>query len=655
MYNKTIIAASLVAGSTFVTIMALVTRLLVHKHSKDKANENLYVADGSYERQSQLASISSSWKRLFAPRKDQKGQWVPSLSGIIKAGDDGSFSSALFTNLHGSPGNVPVDALYDAFAAELRSRPMAERSSYSGDITRFISESKRGSSVGVGRTKSVSHKVASGGRRDMTSKSPRKSLDLSAVEMGLVRGMSVKRQSSFVVSMGNGLKEEGEQKMKPGAWMKDGQVATYHDGHRDVKMTASELAALSIVLGSPLNRSTSTVFERGAYGISIQSLPTGEGRRQVTLQQHKRSIAQQHAQGKGPSPLFSKHLAAGSLPYSQDKKAVKSILITTETFDAIRAGASLYPHPTTARTPESRFLTSLPNSLELNFHVLASSTELHSSATLIDAITALPFVGGLVPLASKPVINTIQFIASGGLPAARLLSRLEGLVEKVHRQAPHLKIFGPLYEAQNAGILYRERQRLSKVASDPSTVDTLADKTARMSRYITLLERLMALVPDMKSQDVLAAVREATKIELQRSYADAVATHAGKDTSKELPFVATHWNPPVEAKNKRQSVISRTSVRWSKRASTASADSEHSAASNTSPAPSGEVHSPNLGKQLEQVLKMEVPLSIGAIAYVARMVIVAWTLSVENVAWGYGESGFKVPDIGGLGDKIVLC
>lgn len=655
MHTKFIIAASIVLGFSFVTTMALVTRFLVHKHSNTNAKEGIYVADGTCERQSQLAGISGSWRRLFALRNGQKGQWVPSLSGILKAGDEGTYSSALFTTLHGSPSNVPVDALYDAFANELRSRPMAERSSYSGDVTRFISESKRSNSVGIGRAKSVSHRIGSGGPKEMTLKA-RKSMDLSAVELGLARGMSVRRQGSIVLSMSNGLKEEGEQKIKRGSWMKDGQNVTCHDGQRSIEMTASELAALSIVLGSPLNRTATTTFKRGAYGLSIQSMPTKDGRRQVTLQQHRRSIVQQHAQGKGPSLLFSKHLAAGSLPYSQNKKAVKSILITTETFDAIRAGASLYTHPTTARTPQSRFLTSLPNSLEPSFHILASSTEVHSSATLIDAITALPFVGGLTPLASKPMINTIQFIASGGLPAARLLSRLDGLVEKVHRQAPHLKIFGPLYEAQNAGLLYRERQRLSKIASDPSTIDTLADKTARMSRYITLLERLMALVPDMKPQDVLVAVRLATKVELQRSYADAIATHAGKDTSRDSSAVTTHWNhPPIEAKYKRQSVVSRTSIRWSKRASTISAESDHSATSNTSPAPSAEVHSPNLGKQLEQVLKMELPLSIGMIAFVARMVIVAWTLSVEAVAWEYGESGFKVPDIGGLGEKIVLC
>ncbi|CBX97066.1 predicted protein [Plenodomus lingam JN3] len=211
--------------------MALVTRLLMNKHSNINGKEKIYTPDNTYERQSQLASISSSWRRLFAPRKDTKGQWVPSLSGILKAGDEGSFSSALFINLQESPGNVPVDVLYDAFANELRSRPLAERTSYTGDVIKFISESKRNGSIGVSRAKSVSHRASVGGPKDMTLKT-RKSMDLSAVEMGLTRGMSIRRQNSFVVSMSNGMKEEGEEKMKP-SWMKDGQNATYHDGQRD--------------------------------------------------------------------------------------------------------------------------------------------------------------------------------------------------------------------------------------------------------------------------------------------------------------------------------------------------------------------------------------------------------------------------------------
>lgn len=636
--------------------MALI-RLLVQKHPKSTISDDIHSADDSLERQHHLQSIASSWNRLFAPRREQKGQWAPSLSGIFKAGDEGFCSSSMFANHNAHPGNMTVDALYEIFADELRARPMMERSSYSAEMTRFLSESKRGSSGRLGRNMSISRKPAGADRRDGTSKAFRKSLDFSTIEVGLARGISVKRPRSVLVSMENGLQEESEKKTMKESWIKDGQVATFQNDRRKIKVTSAELAALSIVLGSPLARNTGTSFDKGAYGIIIQSTPLIDGKRQITLQHKPRSISQQHAHGKGSSLLFSKHLAAGSLPYSQDKKTVECILITPESMAAIRAGASLYTHSTTVRTPQSRFLSSLPSSRSLRFHILASSTEIHHSKTLTNAISALPFVGGLTPLAARPVVDAVCFLASGGLPPGRLLSRLEALVEKVHHQAPHLTIFGPMYEPQNAGILYRERQRLSKVMSDPSTPDTLADKTARMSRYSTLLERLMALVPAMKQQEILAAVQEATQRELQKSYADAVAAHANTDTPKDNAVVSMHATPTREPKTKRQSIASRTSVRTSKRESLASSsDSGDHGVSHASPKSStgGGQLTLSLGKQLEQVLKAELPLSVETIAFVARMVIVAWTWSVGVVAWEYGESGFRVPDMAALGDGLEL-
>lgn len=659
MQKNVLVVVIILLGLFFVVAAMVLVRLLVQKHLKSSPSDDLHIADGSLGRQSQMPSISSSWNRLFGARREQKGPWVPSLSGILKAGEEGFCSSTMFTSLPGHAGRLPMDALYEAFANELRARPLTERSSYSGEVARFLSESKRGTSSGLGRTRSVSHKAASMERRDTASKAFRKSLDFSTVEMGLVRGISVKRPRSVLVSMYNGLKEEGEPKKSPGAWMKDGQTATLHEGRRSVKVTSAELAALSIVLGSPLTRSTDTSFEKGAYGISIQSTPLIDGKRQVSLRPNAPSVSQQHAQGKGVSLLFAKHLAAGSLPYAQDKKAVKCILVTTESMAAIRAGASLYTHSTTVRTPQSRFLSSLPSSRGVSFHVLASSTEIHYSKTLTNAISALPFVGGLPPLATRPMADAIGFIASGGLSPGRLLSRLEALVEKVHRQAPHLTIFGPMYEPQHAGILYREHQRLRKVRTDATVTDSLADKTARMSRYVTLLERLMALVPGRKPQEILAAVQEATKLALQRSYADAVAAHAGHNAPKDggggvVVVVATNGTPTPEAKSQRQSVASRTSARHSKRASIMSSDSDDHAASQTRSDSFADASHRTLGKQLEQVLKADLPLSVEMIAQVARMVLVAWTLSVGFVAWEYGESGFRVPDVAGLGDRIEM-
>jgi CHASE3 domain sensor protein len=654
MRTKDIVAASVVLGLCFVAAMALVTRFLLHKQSKPTSTDDMFTTDGKTEGQLQLTHISSSWKRLLTPKQDSsKRHWVPTLSGIIKAGDGGLFTSALFTNLQGHPGQLPLETLYDAFANELRNRPISERSSYPGDMTKFLGRAKKPAS-GVGRSKSVSNVK----RVDNSPKTARKSLDLSVVEMGLARGLSVKKPAAALVSMRNGMRDDEDQKAIQRAWMKDGQTAKYEDGKLSVKITAAELATLSLILGSQVSNGAGqqdASADDSAYGISIALSPTTDAKHQVTLTQQKRSRSQRHAQGSGVSPLFAKHLAAGSLPYSQDHIGVHSILITDESFEALQAGASLYTHPYIARTPQSKFLASLPSSREPRFHILTTSTEVHTSNTLLDAIAALPFSGGLAPLASVPLMKTVQFIASAGLPHGRLLQRLEQLVDKVHRHAPHLKIFGPLYEHSSAGLLLRERERLGKLASNPTTPDTLADKTSRISRYTTLLERLMALVPDLKAQEVIAAVQEATKQEMRHAYRQAVAAHtsstpARKSAESIITPIPASPSDPQQQQRKRQSTSSRRSVHYSNRSSTFSSD-----ITDTSPALSSSTEDKerSLAKQMEHVLKSELPLDVGMIAFVARMVVVAWTLSVGVVAWEHGEEGFKVPDLEALG-KLVM-
>jgi hypothetical protein len=143
MQTKYIIAASVVLGLCSLTIMALITRILMHKHSKT-TNEDVHITDGSGGHHHQLSHISSAWKRLFTPKREHpKGQWVPTLSGMIKGGDEGLVSSTLYANLDGRPGELSLQSLYEAFAEELRSRPMTDRSAYPGEIPGFLSNTKR--------------------------------------------------------------------------------------------------------------------------------------------------------------------------------------------------------------------------------------------------------------------------------------------------------------------------------------------------------------------------------------------------------------------------------------------------------------------------------------------------------------------------------
>jgi hypothetical protein len=451
--------------------------------------------------------------------------------------------------------------------------------------------------------------------------------------------------------MGNGLPDSNKEKSRQMSWTKDGQIAQSRYGSIAVQATPGEVAALSIILGCQIvvgEKSEYTPYKKGTFNISMSSSMTEDGKNEMTLWQHKHSTTHLVARGSGFSPLFAKHFAAGCLPYTQDKKYVHSILFSNLTLKAVQSGLPIYLHDSNFKTRQSRYVSSLPSSRELSFHIASTTQKPQSSNPLVDAISALPFVGGVVPLASIPMVKTIQFIACGGLAPARLLQRLEGLVDKVNRQAPHLDIFGPLYEPKNLSVLYRERERLGRLAKGASVVDTIADKASRMRRYTTLLERLMVLVPDMKPQEVLAAVQEATRKELDHTYLDAVAAYRTK-AMRAPSVVDSHGCPESDARSKRASTSSGSSGHRSSRSSSASTFLF------VSPVSTVDAQTQTLGKQLERILKADLPLSVESIATVARLMIVAWTLSVEPVAWEDGEEGFRVPDLGKLPEKMVMC
>ncbi|OAL01898.1 hypothetical protein IQ06DRAFT_315693 [Phaeosphaeriaceae sp. SRC1lsM3a] len=621
--------------------MALASRFLMNKHTK-RPHDTVHVADGSNEHHDQLAKISASWKRMFTPKQDRpNGLWVPTLSGLIKAGDEGVISTALFTQVQGHTGELSLQTLYEAFAKELRSRSVTDRSMYPAELTRFLSSSRRVAN-GPRRAQSVSHRVTSRGQSDRSAKGQRMSLDLSAVERGLARSMSMKRPTAR-----SELFETERQSSEQISWMRDGQIASSSDAHPSVNVTATELATLSILLGSPLTRTNEIdppSASRGAFNISIHVSQTEEGR--VTLQQHKHSKSHSFVRSYGCSTVAAKHLAAGFLPYRQDRHEIHTVRIDNDSLSPLLAGTPI-EFDVSSESKQAQWLNSLPTSRELSLYIAKASIEpqKRSSNLLIEAISTLPYQGGLVPLASLPLIRAVQFVATGGLPPARLLQRLEGLVDKINQYAPHLRIFGPLYEPQNAALLYRERERLGRLATTANVTDSIADKASRMQRYVTSLERLIALVPNMKPQEAQMAVQEATKKGLEQSYSEAVLAH-GVATMSASSFVDSHGCPNSDFRSKRGSTQSPPR---------SGRQSDASMCTVTSPRSSLGTSASSLGKQIEDILKAELPFSVETVATVARLIIAAWTLSVEVVAWEDGESGFRVPDPSELPEKMVLC
>ncbi|KAF2734209.1 hypothetical protein EJ04DRAFT_402942, partial [Polyplosphaeria fusca] len=576
--------------------------------------------------------IRRSWTLMLTPKKE-RGEQVPAISSIIKAGDEGVYSSLLFNNLHEQPGQLALETIHDAFARQLSSRP--ERSSYPPELSRLMSDSRnrvrRAQSTRVGRE----------ARPNMP---PRKSMDSAG---GLNRALSRRTTAPVLISSLNPLPSPDPTQTGSVAWTRDLRPAQYIEGKTAIGVTAEEVTALSVALGTPLTRAehpadqekASSLFVEGegAHGISVSSIPLDNKRFHIVLNQHKRRVARFPAKGSGYSSLFAKHMAAGSLPFSQDNAHVNSVLIDTRTYELIKTGRHLHAQLSSTGSSGSAYLSALPSSRKNRFYSLTEAKKSTPSALFLNAIADLPFTGGLVPHASSSLTSAIHFVTSAGLPPARLLQRLEALVDKVHAHSPHLALFGPLFEPQNAGLRFREQDRLGRLALDPSTPDSLADKSARMHRYITLLERLMALVPGLKPHAVLAAVREATRKEIERSYEDALALFR----TNNAPVTDMLGFPSGLPTNVRHTSYSTIKSRSSKRSSIGPT-SPRASTDITSLRSSLMFPAENLGKEMESLLKASLPFDVAAVAKVARLVVVAWTVSVQRVGWEEGEEGVRL-------------
>jgi hypothetical protein len=633
---KETVVASVVFGFVASFTMALTTFAWLHrKSSKNNANED----DNNTERITSLF-IPDKIQGLFSAKKEKgKGQLVPTLSAIIKAGDQALYNSSLWNGMHGHPGELTLEMIYNALERASRNRTTAERSAF--PIRSISGESntlKRGKSVGAMKE----------GRYEFQPRTQRSSMDI--LERGLVRSKS-RRSAPMLVSMAGTLKEETGTQTAITSWTKDVQHAQHVLGRKGVAITPAELTALGLILGClPEQSEQAYDFDKGAFGISISSRIVGENKRHIHLTQHKRPLSHLPGKGSGYSALVTKHLPLGSLPYAQTRTSVDSILVTASTFQALQTGTTLHLQDIDSQTSASTFLLSLPSSRTTTFHILTPvSTHMPSEApsVLINAIAALPFTGGLVPLASTPIVSTVQFISSGGLSAGRLLQRLDALVEKVHRHSPHLHLFGPILESGNAGLRFREGERLGRLATGATVEDTVGAKAARMQRYVTLVERLMALVPVMKPEAVLAAVTEATKLEMERSYEDAVAAFKNEDADQEMTM-HNKRNSTISNKGRKTKRLSSSSFT---RASTAQQMPSPPTLTRSATPPTPTQTTPlspaslsvnssrdsstfprvNLGRQIEDLLKLSLPMDVQSIAKLVRLVIVAWTVSVEHV------------------------
>ncbi|CAI6327857.1 unnamed protein product [Periconia digitata] len=468
------------------------------------------------------------WQRFFGPRRQKNGEgngdWIPSVAGLVKAGDEGVYTSALFHQSHQHYPNseMPVEEFYELLATQLRSRPLSERTNYPPEIFKFLASSKK-----IQRSRSM--RASRDGRRPVISPpSPatRASLDLSEVTLSLTRSLSKKSSTaspSAAYESGVGSSTASSNNPKHELWARDIQKSVQNEGLSGVAVSSAELAALSIILGSPVlptitprpstpQSQEQKSMRKGAYGITISSIPLEDGMHSITLHRQPLSITQRTTtRASVTSTLYSKHMACSCIPLSQSlfpdtipttstasTPTLSTLQITPSTLHALRTKSALPVPPPTS--PQKAYLESLPNAR-------IPSIQSYTLPDLLRSIASLPFAstGGLPPLAASSVIDAILLVAGGGHETGRLLARLEALIDKVHRfhGGAEDTAFGALYERRNAAVAFREQGRLGKSASskkkkgvedEEEEEEEMVTATARVARYTMLLDRLIDLM-----------------------------------------------------------------------------------------------------------------------------------------------------------------
>ncbi|KAF2202763.1 hypothetical protein GQ43DRAFT_301296 [Delitschia confertaspora ATCC 74209] len=676
----------LVFGSLAMALVAV--RFLWKRTSKRQIDDTMDLTNEKRKDDTARKSQASWWQRVIATGPAPTS--IPSLTGLIKAGDEIVFSSALFDRILLVDGESYLERIYSEFAETLASKPGREKAEYSSDIKAFISRTPRSSGRNRSSRKSIELNVSSF-RTDA----------IDGAEKGLRRSRSKKRSDPLVSGF-----NRSTEAHDPGfwhcfpidtsvdtSWTSDLQRVRMNDGRLALTMAFSELQALALMLGIRISafsepqtpgqkHEDSTPVEAlrvsgsGAFAITLQSTQYNQEMYHFHIEQTERPLLQYPSRGSGYSTIHAKHLPYGALPFSRNGLYINSILITSISLRVLKSGQPFDIISTMDRPRQISQLLTLPSSKTLSFHKLeqayASSSPQYpaNKSTIVHAIAGLPLIGGLVPLVTEPVLESIQFIASGGLEPGRLLQRLEDLIHKVHRQAPHLRLFGPILDDKHTRLWIRERKRLGTVRSrnhGGNEEEAIATSVARVGRYVTLLERLMGLLVEetgmdqkrVKEEVMSAMVRqigmswqEAVDAEKSKTTAVSSMPTSGDDgpltqsaphnpqtlqtdtTPEPHPFLSHRQGPacisPVSPSPNPTSLAepappSPTSAAPMPRPST------NTFSSATSMSSTSRVRIPDLARQVEVILKSPLSFDVHTIARVARLVLVAWTLGVGVV------------------------
>jgi hypothetical protein len=329
-----------------------------------------------------------------------------------------------------------------------------------------------------------------------------------------------------------------------------------------IEVSAEDIAALSFILGIKLHCKDYLPGGIGAFGIALSSEKV-DCITMLRLVYHRRNPFRK-AMGSGYSTLFAKHLACGCLPFAQyhDKLETQTIPIDEEVLLQIKSGKSIADrkNPGSRWTEAMNYLHRLPSSTSNNFYsgiwpeddfgqIYGFSPQKggdgQDKKRLVgswwEAVTGIAF-GGLVPMATKPLIEAVRFTIEGGSTGENGFAGLETLIYRVDLDTQ--KRFGDL-ERLAYGVdsdarkklqifgkqdyllmeLMERNERLVNFDVD-DTDRTTREVVWRLGRYTTLLERLMAYIDyNCTATQLRDDVFECCSKKIKKYYEGAVARH----------------------------------------------------------------------------------------------------------------------------------
>ncbi|KAK5656412.1 hypothetical protein OQA88_4793 [Cercophora sp. LCS_1] len=458
------------------------------------------------------------------------------VAGLIKAGDEGAYTSKIFSKIPQNHCNVSwkpfYDAVYTEYASWLRNAgvpfPEAE-----GDIDLAMFLEK--DSKNVQKLKASQREMAQRTANFIKGRNPA----IANVLVEEKRTASPEGPKLDKTLKTYQFKDVDTPSKLPPTWWKEHLSKIWiHEGHPAIEVFKEDLATLSLIMGIPLHATGHEFLPdgRGAFGITLASDKVSRLTTFSLTYSHRQGTT---AMGSGYSTLFAKHVACGCLPFVQvvdeeGKRITHTIDITDEVARDLKHGWAINSQAPARPTPRSeKYLWRLPSltgiDLYSNCVQISGSTQGEIFNTGEDgdrhigywwqAVAGLAF-GGLVPFATKNIKDIVEFTLAGELECPRVsdLAHLQALVRLVKKEIPSERnLFGSLSSSGPGSV----------------TVQDVEDRDTRilvetLNRYTTLLERLMAITAEkfhQSDKDVLEKVYRCVETTLENSYNKAVARH----------------------------------------------------------------------------------------------------------------------------------